>query len=295
MNKYILDQPFKTKIFNTFRKIFTIPTIEKALVKQTLKSNRWFVSKLIPPDYLYKKGSYRMVVRDGIHYKLDISHVVDHFIYYGIKDPGINFVVDKIRQAKVILDIGANIGNSSLFFASQNTSSKILSFEPHPGTYQRALENFRLNSFSNITLYNIGLGEEKAMLKLYEVNDNNPGMNRIVNKELEMPYKTVKVEKLDDFLSVNKVHKVDFIKIDVEGYEYSVLKGGEILIKNNHPLLFIELDDDNLKENDKSAKGLVELLVSFGYKDFFRADTQERVSPSADFSGCHFDIVALYD
>jgi hypothetical protein len=56
-------------------------------------------------------------------------------------------------------------------------------------------------------------------------------------------------------------------------------------------LLFIELDDSNLKKNNKSAKELIALLLSFGYKEIHRADNLKPVSTDDDFKGCHYDII----
>jgi FkbM family methyltransferase len=291
MNKYTLKQPFTTRVLNNIRKVFTIPALEQVLVQKMLHDGNWFVSRLIPPDYLYKKGSIREVERDGIRYRLDISHVVDHFIYYGIKDPGFNSILDVVKRAKVILDIGANIGNSSLFFASHNPSAIIHAFEPHPETYLRAGVNIGMNQFTNIKLHNLGLGEEKASLKLYEVNEHNPGMNRILEKDLDLPYKIVPIEKLDTFVKEAGIPKVDLIKIDVEGYEYTVLKGAKELLNRHFPVLFIELDDTNLKENNKSARELLQLLADIGYRHFARADSNERLRLDTNFEGCHYDII----
>ena len=189
------------------------------------------------------------------------------------------------------MDIGANIGTTSLFFANLNSKARIFSFEPHPDTFKRAQENIRINKFKNVQLINIGLGEKKETLKLYEVNENNPGANRIISEEQNFKYKLINVDMLETILDDHQITKVDFIKIDVEGFEYSVLKGGGKFIKEN-PVLFIELDDNNLKANNKSAKELIQLLVTFGYKEFYRADNLIPITMQSDFNNCHYDIVA---
>jgi FkbM family methyltransferase len=246
----------------------------------------------VPPNYLYKKYSARNVNRQGINYILDISKVVDHNIYFGYKESGYNNVLEDLKTASTIFDIGANIGNSSLFYSSINPKAQILAFEPHPDTFKRAKENLQLNKFSNIHLLNIGLGEKKETLKLYEVNDNNPGMNRILPTENNFPFKTIEVDRLDNICMEHQVGKIDFIKIDVEGFEYSVLAGGKEIIEKWKPVLFIELDDDYLKGNNKSAKMLIELLVSFGYIEFYRAEDLSPVSLQMNFNNCHFDLIA---
>ena len=158
MNTYRLKIKPKTRFFNFFRRLFTIPFLEKLLVTLVLKKSFRFFKKLIPPDYLYKKNSFRYVKRGDINYKLDISNVVDHFLYFGIKDANYDSILDSLKNSKIILDIGSNIGNTSLFFASINPMAQIFAFEPHPEIFEKANENIKANKFQNIQLLNIGLG-----------------------------------------------------------------------------------------------------------------------------------------
>lgn len=289
--KYELHRPFKTRVLNFFRRIFKLPLLEAMLRQQTEHNPQHFFRKLIPPDYLYDKGSFRYISRDGIQYKLDLSNVVDHYLYFGIRDASFAHVLTELKKATVILDIGANIGTTSLYFASLNPSAKIIGFEPHPDNYARALENFRLNQFKNIQLKNIGLGSQKTELKLYEVNTHNPGMNRILAHATDLPYKLVKVEKLDTVVEQENLLQIDFIKLDVEGYEYEVLRGGQAAISRFKPVLFIELDDQNLKEQGSSAKELLQFLTSLGYRQMYRADAFSPVGINDSLLNCHFDVI----
>lgn len=157
MNTYHPEIQFKTKLINVLRLIFTAPVFEKLLVTHLLKHPDSLLYKLVPPNYLYKKYSPRNVTRNGINCKLDISKVVDHDIYYGYKKNMYASVQDDLKNAQVILDIGANILNSSLYYAYTNPGAKIWAFEPHPGTYKIADENLHLNQFTNIHLLNMGL------------------------------------------------------------------------------------------------------------------------------------------
>jgi FkbM family methyltransferase len=292
MQEYHLKQSPKTKLLNFFRRSFTLPIFEKMLVKQTVGKSSALFQKIIPPDYLYKQGSYRVVTRNGLHLKLDISHVVDHYIYFGYKDTDYASVTDVITKSKTILDIGANIGTTSLYFASLNPTAQIYSFEPHPGSYKRAIENISLNNFTNIHLQNLGLGEKKETVKLYEVNEHNPGMNRIIAENKNLPFKTIEIDALDSVCNSLKIDQIDMIKIDVEGFEYSVLKGAKETIIKSKPLLFIELDDNNLKENNSSAKELISLLISYGYNNFYRANNSQAIGNDTSFDNCHYDIIA---
>ncbi|MBK9637345.1 MAG: FkbM family methyltransferase [Bacteroidetes bacterium] len=291
MSKYILKITTKTKVLNFFRRILKLPIFEQFLVLISQNLHTSFVQKLVPPNYLYKKETFRLVKRNGINFKLDISNVIDHSYYFYLEKPEYHSIILKIQSAQVILDIGSNIGNSSLYFASLNSSAKIISFEPHPNSYKKAIENIKLNNFSNIEIINIGLGQQKMTTKLYEVDEYNSGMNRILPDNFGSPYKLVELDILDDVLKRKLIDHVDFIKIDVEGYELSVLSGSIETLKSK-PLLFIEIDEQYLKENKSSPLELIEFLMNAGYSTFYRADNGEAISSKTNFANCHFDLIA---
>ena len=143
-----------------------IPSLEKMLAEKTVRHPRSIYRKFIPPDYLYPNGSIRKVTREGINYTLDISNVVEHYIYFGIIDADFTPVIDEIRSAETIFDIGGNIASKSMYFASQNPGSKIFTFEPHPDTFKKAMSNLDSNNFENISPFNFGLGEKEEKVRL---------------------------------------------------------------------------------------------------------------------------------
>ena len=281
----------KTTILNFFRRIFKISYFENVLsfLNKTFFSG--LVGKLIPPPYLYPKGSIREVNRDGINFKLDLCDTVDHFIFYNYYDHSLELFFEEAKNANVILDIGANIGWTALRFASANPNANIIAFEPHPLSFQRAKDNFDRNNFSNILCLNIGLGESSSILKIYELMDNNSGMNRIVLEELDRPFKEVKIERLDDVLKSINIHQVDLIKMDVEGFEGFVLKGASAILTNSNAKILMETDDVYLKNNGISPRALINILKGYGYKTFYRSDKQCFINDTENLSGCHFDML----
>lgn len=288
----------KTRILNVFRRTFQIPLVEQVLRTGTERFPNSLLRKFIPPDYLYKANSIRHIDRNGIRYELDISHVVDHYIYFGLRDADFSRVEGVIRTARRILDIGGNIGTSALYFASLNPKASIHSFEPHPQNLRRAYKNLSINSFSHIEMHPFGLGLEESTFKLYEVDPHNPGMNRILHGDQKYPYVEIRVRNLDEVVSEGKWDDIDFIKIDVEGFEYEVLSGAKKTLLKQTPTLFIELDDNHLRSNGKSAAELIELLTLLGYQNIRHAVTGSRLDAHSEFTNCHFDIIAqksLYD
>lgn len=281
----------KTTILNLFRRIFRFSVFENLLSYLNTTFVSGLAGKLIPPPYLYSKGSIREVNCKGINFKLDLCDTVDHFIFYNYYDHSLELFFQEAKNANVILDIGANIGWTALRFASKNPKAKIIAFEPHPLTFQRAQDNFGRNSFSNILCLNIGLGEHASTLKIYELMDNNSGMNRIVLEELDRPYKEVKIERLDDVLNNRNIHQVDLIKMDVEGFEGFVLKGASTILTNSNAKILTETDDAYLKNNGSNARALIDILKGYGYQSFYRSDKKCFIKADDNLSDCHFDML----
>jgi hypothetical protein len=99
---------------------------------------------------------------------------------------------------------------------------------------------------------------------------------------------------MDDFFEINHPlnSKIDLVKVDIEGYEYEWLLGAEKTLSKYKPTLFIELDDNNLKQQNSSALLLVVKLKEFGYTIF---DDRIDISNQVDFDNCHFDISCFYN
>ncbi len=292
---YHLQISAKTQLFNFFRRFFIISGIDKLLPAFTRHSSmNTFAAKLIPPNYLYAPGSMRTVEVDGINLKLDISDTVGHSSYFAVDEPAQVVLYNFVKPGMKVIDIGANIGATTLNLAKKvGANGKVFSFEPSPYNYQLASQNISLNNFDNIQLINQGLGNEKTTAFLYNVNKNNRGMQRLLkdNGENNSYEKTaVQIDTLDSSMKNFSISAPSFIKIDVEGYEYNVLVGGSETILRYKPGLFIELDEDNLREQGNTAKELIELIIKFGYK-IINAANGSTVNENTNFTNCHFDIL----
>jgi len=177
-------------------------------------------------------------------------------------------VLNYIKQDNVVLDIGGNIGQTALLMAKAvGPGGRVISFEPFPETYNRFLTNLKLNpAIQNITVENIALGDSHAKLKMRAENKGNSGQNRILNEEgPETALIEVEVMPLSSYLDNKPLPKIDLVKIDVEGFEYRVLKGAAGALQKYKPLLYIELSDKNLNQQGSSANQVIELLHQLSY------------------------------
>jgi len=170
------------------------------------------------------------------------------------------------------LDIGANIGNHSVFFA--NFFSNIYSFEPYPDSYY--LLKFNSKNFNNIKTFNFGASDVDENQYMYISSDTTMSRNtlfsdRVEPKKIEQIHpKKIKVElkNLDNLLKENKVKKISFIKIDIEGYEYKALIGLKNTIINDSPIIALEQWTDAFDEIKKTTKS-IDFLKKNHYKFFY--------------------------
>ena len=189
------------------------------------------------------------------------------------------------------MDIGTNIGWTALNFAQIAKYGNVVGFEPDAYNFERCTENLSLNNFPNLKVYPLGLGDlnQEALMEL-RVPTNRAG-NRVVASMAGTTSK-IKIVRLDDFAPLNASPSVDLVKVDVEGYEWHVLKGAQKLLQNHKPILFIEVDDNNLKDQGNSASQLIEFIFEMGYGKIVHAENNQLISADTDFNNCHFDIIA---
>ena len=180
----------------------------------------------------------------------------------------LDFLKKHIQKGATCLDIGANIGTHTLFFAEAvGENGVVIAFEPQRLIYQLLLANIAINSALNVFAYQMALGDVLGRAKLACVNylmPGNFGGVRVEKREGVFNFFNSVEEITIDHLNLEKV---DLIKIDVEGYETRVLEGGKTTIEGKRPLLYVE------NHIEKYAKGVIEKIKSFGY------DVYEHLAP----------------
>ena len=284
----------KTRTLNFFRNIFKFPVLEKPLASLTRgKSPNHFFSKLIPNHYQYPLSSFRDIEVNGIKLRVDVGDYIGHCIYFGFNGTerkSYEKLFSLCRPDFYIVDIGANIGYTSLVMSSLVKTGAVVGFEPDPYSYQQILGNYKRNKQTNVKCYNIGLGEQSGIAFLEERLETCRGANRIAAKDVSGI--EIKLDTFDTIFPQLDFKKIDLIKIDVEGYELKILRGAKEILKRFKPLLFIEVDENNLKDQGDSAKELIFFLQELGYNQITQADQDEQINHLINFDECHFDLIA---
>jgi FkbM family methyltransferase len=177
-------------------------------------------------------------------------------------------VFPKLKQRRLCLDVGANIGNHSLSFARD--FQRVQSFEPNARVFQLLQLNSQI--VANVTAFQIGASDQKQQLPAYVWASNLGGATVEVGhaektaKRGQHVMHTFNLDRLDDLLSASDKQQVDFVKIDVEGHELSALQGAKELLTAAHPVIAFEVLRSGINQGQSDV---ITLLKSYGYSHFY--------------------------
>ncbi|MGB8214535.1 MAG: FkbM family methyltransferase [Anaerolineales bacterium] len=189
----------------------------------------------------------------------------------------ISFLKRIILPEDIIYDIGANIGYYSLIFSRLvGPKGWVHSFEPSEREFLLLAENVNLNSFNNVYLNQLAISEFSGIIEM-SISEkpaygayNTIGVPTHGSVEKEIFRKeTIRTTTLDDYSSVYNVQKPSIIKIDVEGGELNVLKGGRNLFsREDSPILVLEICEATLKGFGIVPNQVLNLLKEYSYNLF---------------------------
>jgi FkbM family methyltransferase len=161
---------------------------------------------------------------DAFYKKIDIKKFVNNS---NAETNGEFDLWNRIRkECKIIFDVGAR---EDLDYCNSGLTTYL--FEPNPKFFNNLKEKLKMKEFKEIDedtevkLLNFGLGEREELRRYYE-NSQSFHFRNISNDSLENS-SILKIKKLDDIVKENNIGNIDFMKIDTEGHEYFVLKGGK--------------------------------------------------------------------
>lgn len=150
------------------------------------------------------------------------------------------------KEKSVILDVGANIGVMSAYMAMTHRGAEVFSFEPIPDNQATMEKVIRWHKLNNVKLFKTALGEEAGEIRMVVPvvgNSQMQGLSHVVENDAEEAGETfmVPVQRLDAIQELRNADRISAIKIDVENFEYYVLKGAHDLLIKHKPIIYCEL------------------------------------------------------
>ncbi len=172
-----------------------------------------------------------------------------------------------VKEDAVVLDIGANIGIQSLRLSRMvGSKGKVYAFEPIPYTRGLLEKNISLNAAANITVFPYALGDinETVTIRFSEQTDNL-GAVTLRNGDGKGNLQ-VDVRRGDELIAEHHIERISFIKIDVEGFEWKVLKGLSGTIRAQRPMIILEWDTNYQGESGVTPADWNSFLSEYNYK-----------------------------
>ena len=233
-----------------------------------------FIAKIIAKILMIFISKNQTVVRNGIKWNLDLKEGVDLSVYlFGTSEKKILNLTKLLskKDSLTIIDIGANIGSVSLLMAKIFTNSKIYAIEPTNYAFQKLSQNLDLNPElkKNILLKQLFITNIKKPTKVWsswnleKSNDKHKKHLGTLKEIKKNPYM-----KLSQFMDNENIDNVDFIKLDVDGYELEVLSSGEEFLKLNQPIIFIEIAPYLYPEFGYDCRELIKFIRKMNYVFF---------------------------
>src|ERR687887_146848 len=181
------------------------------------------------------------------------------------------------KQGDIAVDVGAHIGRYTIISSKRvGPNGKVIAIEAHPENYEMLKKNIQLNGLTNVTALNYAINskEEESQLKLYLPEEEmgytiyNTIMTNRANP-IEDKFVEVDAATLDNLLLLQQNgighEQVNWIKVDVEGAEFEVLKGAtNILSKSKDIVLLIEVH--NLHDGTNHYNDIMDFLSSYEFK-----------------------------
>ena len=196
-----------------------------------------------------------------------------------------------VAPEATVLDIGGHAGQFAKLLARMAKQGHVYSFEP--AGYARSILRLavRLNGLGNVTVVPMGLGDGPGTLELttplksggtFRFGLAHMGKD---GRETQGFHETVAVTTIDDFAAGEGLRRLDFIKMDVEGWEMRILEGGADSLRRFLPTLMVELVDSQLARAGDSLGAVWRLLEGWGYRPFLCHDLRNLTPADAPCEG----------
>jgi FkbM family methyltransferase len=229
--------------------------------------------------YIGKMGVRGKGYQDIISYDKGqkISLDLDDWVPFNIYFNGVyewvqtKFFRNNIFSDMVIIDIGSHIGYYALQAAVRvGDSGHVHAFEPASDNFEKMETNIIRNGFTNISAYKFAVSDRCGSTEIFIGGERNTGTSGL-SKPDNFAGRVERVDTItiDSWVEQFGIATVDLVKIDVEGSEIAVLKGGEELLKREDCLqLLIEMSDKHLRSQGSSSEALAEYMGTLGYEPF---------------------------
>jgi FkbM family methyltransferase len=201
---------------------------------------------------------------NGVTYELELSDAIGASLYYsGTFEARTERLIEAcLSPGMVALDIGANFGYHTFRIAQGvGPTGRVVAIEPMTEAWKRLTANARRNNFPQITYVQAGLSDTDQGLTTvaFKSHYDTDGTDHTDPER-------VRITTLDALVDEMGLPRVDFVKLDVDGYEGKVFRGAKATLERWHPDVLFEISPGMMTEQGDRATDLLDLLDDLGYQ-----------------------------
>lgn len=184
-----------------------------------------------------------------------------------------HFIDRFLKTGMTFVDIGANQGFYTLLAAKKvSTLGRVFAFEPQPSELKKLKKNIFINLLKNIIVEPLALGRAEGSTNMHVCLDGQASFSSLQAPSESVKARTkiikVPITTLDKYIQKNGISSIDFVKIDVEGGELDVLKGGTNMLKTLRPILMCECNNIRTLQWGYPVTQLYQFLEDHNYSWF---------------------------
>jgi FkbM family methyltransferase len=201
-----------------------------------------------------------------------------------------------VTPNSAIIEVGANIGFESLYFAKRFPDSLVYSYEPGTYPHDCLLLSKSYNHLENLRVFKLAVGHSRGIAEMSSPTEEclNKGLGSLKeNKDLERHYKREQVEVVTLDTHFSEKRRVSFLKIDTQGFEWDVLQGATQTIHEHRPAIIFEHEDHYHAQPGELRRNIARFFDQACYDLYSNGS---RVLRKIDFSAAphfHGDVIAL--
>ena len=236
-----------------------------------------FIRRMLKIIYPIKQphSSLRTVIDyDRGLINVDTSSLDEYkILFFSYCEPALcNLIKYIVKSGDLCLDIGANVGAITLVMSfATGPKGNVIALEPHPGIVERLRANVELNRLDNVSIMPVALSDSAGRTILYTPEEDQINQGRSSLKPSHGIDREITVEKITGEMLQDKIGNqlCKFIKIDVEGHDFIVLKELRNIIAKHRPHLIFEYQKDRWAEHHCDIQEAVDFISNYDYRIYF--------------------------
>lgn len=232
------------------------------------------VVRLLAPPEKCRAMPEICVTRDGIVCVVQPAVPLGWYVaFFGTYEPELRAIVRAVLPlGGVAVDVGANVGWHTLLMARLvGESGRVLAAEANPSVRERLSRNLALNRFSQVEIVPYALADTEGTVDFFGPDADDPGSGDghvVTDAQERRGTFAVESRQLDRILASARIGRLDLIKIDVEGFEWPVLKGAEKVVAEYRPHIIFEYNASYASRGGGTPALMEEYFRRHGYRLF---------------------------